>query len=78
MGARRRSLQRPTGQRRYKKLFLVSTEGSKTEPQYFELLNSASAIVQVRCLKHRVGWSPKKVLSSMTQYVESQGLGRTD
>lgn len=34
-----RTFQRPLGERRYKKLFVVSVEGSKTEPQYFAIFN---------------------------------------
>lgn len=35
---KRRSFSRPLGERRYRKLFLVAVEGSKTEPQYFAML----------------------------------------
>ncbi len=34
----RRKFSRPTGERRYKKLFLISTEGQLTEPDYFSFL----------------------------------------
>lgn len=38
MQKKRRSFQRPLGERRYKKLFIVSVEGFKTEPQYFAIV----------------------------------------
>ena len=41
---KRRSLRRPLGQRRYRKLFVIAAEGEKTEPQYFSLFNNASVI----------------------------------
>ena len=43
--------QRPLGERRYKKRFVVSVEGSKTEPQYFAIFNQPQSIVLVKCLK---------------------------
>lgn len=46
-----RTFQRPLGERRYKKLFVVSVEGSKTEPQYFSIFNQPQSIVLVKCLK---------------------------
>ena len=44
----RRSFTRPLGTRRYKRLFLIATEGNKTEPQYFALLNEEVVLVQVQ------------------------------
>jgi hypothetical protein len=35
MVVKRRSLKRSMGVRRYKKLFIIATEGAKTEPLYF-------------------------------------------
>lgn len=34
-----RRFQRPRGERRYKRLFVIATEGNKTEKQYFGTLN---------------------------------------
>ena len=39
MLAKRGSFQRPFGERRYRKLFVIATEGVKTEPQYFAAFN---------------------------------------
>ena len=49
--AQKLRFQRPLGERRYKKLFVVSVEGSKTEPQYFAIFNQPQSIVLVKCLK---------------------------
>ena len=38
MPPKRRNFRRPLGERRYRKLFIVATEGVKTEPQYFAIL----------------------------------------
>jgi len=40
-----RTFQRPLGERRYKKLFVISVEGSKTEPQYFAIFNQPQSII---------------------------------
>ena len=37
MARNRRKLDRPLGERRFRKMFVIATEGSKTEPQYFYL-----------------------------------------
>ena len=66
----RRPLARRKGLRRYRKLFVVSTEGSKTEPQYFDLLNSKSAAVHIHCLGRRRGQSPERVLAAMDKYMK--------
>lgn len=42
MVAQRRKFQRPLGERRYKKLFLIAAEGIKTEPIYFGLFNTTT------------------------------------
>jgi len=34
MPLKRRKSQRPLGERRYRKLFVIAAEGVKTEPQY--------------------------------------------
>jgi hypothetical protein len=39
MPPKRRKFQRPLGERRYRKLFVIAVEGVKTEPQYFALSN---------------------------------------
>lgn len=51
MAAQRRKFQRPLGERRYKKLFLIAAEGMKTEPLYFGIFTDDTSIVRVSCLK---------------------------
>lgn len=38
MPQKRRSFRRPFGKLPYRKLFVIATEGAKTEPQYFDIL----------------------------------------
>ena len=44
--ARRRTFHRPEGQRRYRRLFVIATEGAQTEPRYFAMFNSDQATIQ--------------------------------
>lgn len=71
--------QRPLGERRYKKLFIVSVEGSKTEPQYFALLNHPESIILVKCLKRSsTKSSPIQVLRKMQGHLRKESLKKTD
>lgn len=71
--------QRPLGERRYKKLFVVSVEGSKTEPQYFAIFNHPQSIVLVKCLKRpSTESSPIHVLKKIQAYLKKESLKKTD
>ncbi len=78
MVARRRKFQRPLGERRYKKLFLIAAEGIKTEPIYFGIFTDDTSIVRVSCLKGKHGSSPPQVLKRMTDHLASEGLKSSD
>src|SRR5262245_60057156 len=74
-----REFKRPLGERRYKKLFVVSVEGSKTEPQYFAIFNQPQSIVLVKCLKRpSTESSPIQVLKKMQGYLRKESLRKTD
>ncbi len=74
-----RTFQRPLGERRYKKLFVVSVEGSKTEPQYFAIFNQPQSIVLVKCLRRpSTESSPIQVLKRMEGYLRKESLMKTD
>jgi hypothetical protein len=74
-----RTFQRPLGERPYKKLFVVSVEGSKTEPQYFTIFNQPQSIVLVKCLKRpSTKSSPIQVLKKMESYLRKESLRKTD
>lgn len=73
MSARRR-FTRPLGMRRYKRLFLIATEGNKTEPHYFDLLNEEVVLVQVQVVKGQHDSSPKHVLNRMEEHLQKQRL----
>ena len=62
MGRRRRSFTRPYGLRSYKKLFVIATEGKKTEPAYFLLFEGDNRIVRIKCIKGDAISAPAYVL----------------
>jgi hypothetical protein len=74
----RRKFSRPTGERRYKKLFLISTEGQLTEPDYFSFFNHTNSVVKVNCLKNGSKSSPQKVLQRLTENIQKEGLLASD
>ena len=75
-----RRLQRPLGERRYKKLFVIAVEGEKTEPLYFSIFNDDSRVVHVRCLEGKTESAPPHVLRRMVRYLadEEADLKKTD
>jgi hypothetical protein len=79
MPVKRRKFQRSLGERRYRKLFVIATEGEKTEPQYFAIFNDHESVIQVRCLKSTGhDSSPASVLKRMNNYLSQADLRPSD
>lgn len=74
----RRKFSRPLGKRKYKKLFVLAVEGTKTEPLYFTLFNSRDSVIHVKCLKGKSDSSPPQVLNRMEKHLKEVGLRSTD
>jgi len=74
----RRRFGRALGQRRYKKLFLIATEGKRTEPDYFGMFGGDSSVVRVVCLNGKRGSSPLHVLRRMTDHLQVERLKSSD
>ena len=77
MASKRRLFHRPLGERRYKRLFVIAVEGTKTEPQYFALLSEQHSIVKIHCLKGSRS-SPIGVLKRMQNYLKQESLQKSD
>ena len=77
MPSRRRRFRRPPGKRRYRKLFLIATEGVKTEPQYFAIFNDPDSVVHVKCLRSK-HHSPTEVLKRMEDHLRQENLLASD
>lgn len=74
----RRSFQRETRERRIKKLFVIATEGAKTEPTYFKLFNHYGYAVAVKCIAAKDKSAPAHVLKSMQDHIEKNDLMEGD
>lgn len=66
------------GTRRYKKLFVIATEGAITEPQYFHLLNSLSTANHIQVIKGRHDSAPPHVLRRMEAHLLKSQLSSDD
>ena len=77
MPSRRRRFRRPPGKRRYRKLFLIATEGVKTEPQYFAIFNDPDSVVHVKWLRSK-HHSPTHVLKHMEDRLRRENLLASD
>lgn len=78
MPPRRRKFIRLLGERRYRKLFIIATEGAKTEPQYFAIFNNGQSVIRVSCIKSHQGSSPLQVLKRMKEHIKNEGLKKSD
>ncbi|MBF0475121.1 MAG: RloB domain-containing protein [Deltaproteobacteria bacterium] len=81
MPLKRRSFQPPPAERRYRKIFIIATEGNVTEPQYFNIFNTFNdppSVIYVKCLKGNHNCSPPQVLERMTEYIEEAALHKSD
>jgi len=74
----RRKFQRPLGVRRYRKMFVLATEGAKTEPLYFNMFNNDNTVIHVNCLKGNRQNSPGQVLKRMADYLKANRLKSGD
>jgi hypothetical protein len=70
----RRKFQRPLGVRRYRKMFVLATEGTKTEPLYFIMFNNDDTVVHVKHLMGNKQNSPMHVLKRMHDYLKDNHL----
>ena len=78
MPPKKRNFRRPLGERRYRKLFIVATEGIKTEPQYFAILNDRYSVIHVDCLRSKHHSSPPQVLKRMQDRLKQVTLDNSD
>lgn len=78
MPQKRRQFRRPPGVRRYRKMFVIAMEGTKTEPQYFAIFNNQQSVIRLNCLKGGNGSSPTQVLKRMEDYLEQEELRSSD
>ena len=68
----RRRFERPLGERRYRKLFVISTEGAKTEKEYFHRFKAEQYPVLIKCLDSKHKSSPLQVLDKIKTYLAAE------
>jgi hypothetical protein len=68
---------RPIGTRRYKRLFVISTEGCVTEPQYFNMFNNDTNVLHVKVLYNQAS-DPGSVLKEMKKHLKKFELEKDD
>ena len=78
MKRKRRRFKRPPGQRRYRKIFVIAVEGTKTEPQYFAIFNDQNSVIHVKCVKGNHHSSPPQVLDRIVDYLKQDPLLASD
>jgi len=75
---KRRKFKRPLSKRRYRKVFVLATEGSKTESQYFEIFKDQNLVVHIELLKKKGDSAPPQVLKRMRKYLKREDLKSSD
>jgi len=78
MAKKRRTFKRPLGERRYRKLFIIAVEGTKTEPQYFAIFNDRNSVIHLTCVKGNHHSSPPQVLKRIKDYLTQESLRPSD
>ncbi|MBN1905586.1 MAG: RloB domain-containing protein [Deltaproteobacteria bacterium] len=79
MPGRKRIFKRPKAALHYRKLFLIATEGARTEPIYFGIFNSLQTTIHIKLLpaiKHKS--SPLHTLRRAKKFVDEKGLKKED
>lgn len=69
--------QRRIGTRRYRQMFIISTEGSLTEPQYFQIFNTDTKVLHVKVLNNTAS-NPGNVLKQIKKYLRRFDLEYSD
>lgn len=77
-GDSRRPLNRRIGTRRYRRLFIIASEGTVTERDYFLLLDEFHANIRVATVKGDHKSSPQDVLNRMEAYLLVQEIEKDD
>ena len=78
MAKKRRPFRRRKPVLDYRKLFVIATEGRKTEPAYFGLFNSREATIRLKVLPSRHRTSPRHVLERAEAAVKEEKLKKAD
>lgn len=73
MARPKKRMGRPLGQRRYRRLFVLATEGARTEPEYFRIFRDLDH-THLEFVPPRQASSPDHVLRAMRRRLRSAAL----
>lgn len=68
---------RRLGERRYRRRFVLATEGTRTEPEYFQLFRGL-ADTHIKIVPHGQASSPDRLLRAMQRHLRSEPLKADD
>lgn len=74
----RRKFRRPSETRRYRKVFVIATEGAQTESQYFYFFRNEHSTIKITCLCDKTASSPRDVLKRIRRRLLENDLKATD
>ena len=77
MTQKRRNFSRSTNKRTYKKLFILACEGTKTEPQYFDIFSNQN-IIKIEIINKGHSSTPLQALNEMRKHLETAELRPDD
>ena len=78
MAKKRRVFKRRVPIFNYRKLFIIATEGVKTEPAYFGMFNNQKTMIRVKLLPSKHRTSPPQVLKRAKDYVTQERMKKGD
>lgn len=79
MTSNRRKFERNIGGSRYRRVFVISVEGIKTEPQYFAIFNDRSTVIHTTCLHDKkTSSTPLQSLERMRSHLGLKKLRKGD
>jgi hypothetical protein len=76
--AKRRPYERPRPSRNYRTLYIIATEGSETEPAYFNMFQSQRASIRIKLLPSRKKTAPSQVLQRVERHAAQEQLRPND
>ncbi len=79
MSLRNKIKHRPLGKRPYQKLFIIASEGSITEIEYFQMFNTGRSILRVKCIEKKSTKSaPYYVLKQIKAFLKNESFRNSD
>ncbi|MGD9547629.1 MAG: RloB family protein [Candidatus Krumholzibacteriia bacterium] len=70
---KRRKFDRKSQNRTYRKVFLIVTEGSETEPQYFTCFRD-QVVPTIKIVDRKGDSAPERLLRAISKYVKKNGI----